>query len=238
MNSRRSVILLLFCAAASVSGPLHAEDWGQNYPDHIRQGLSASFSDPRWIIAAGAVAGLSAWDADVRAAAANRLLPEPLAQVGTYYGYGVNYLAGSAVILTGGFGSLSLNRKARLDDWQTFSEAYAVTTAGTLLIKKFTHRLRPDSSSYDAFPSGHTSTSACVAAHLNRRYGTGAGIPAAALMVITGLSRLHHNRHWFSDVLAGALLGGLIGDGFGRLQRPNDIKPAAQQWQMTLVLHF
>ncbi len=156
-----------------------------------------------------------------------------------YYGLGLNYLAGSSVILTDGFNSRSFSRKERLDAWQTFSEAYVVTVASTFALKKLTHRLRPDDSSFDAFPSGHTSTSACVAANLGRRFGPGVAIPAAALATITGLSRLHHNRHWLSDVLAGALLGGLVGDGFGRLQReaaPSRL--AVQRWQIDLILIF
>ena len=219
MSSRRGIIpgvLLLIILQASSLG---AAEWGKYYPDHLWRGARNSFDDPHWLFAAGAIAGLSAWDQEVRTACRQRILPEPLAKVGQYYGFGTSYLAGAVFILSDGFGSCSQNHQERLDSWQTFSEAYLLTIAGTGAIKLVTHRLRPDGSSHDSFPSGHASASACTAAHLGSRYGHRAGIPSTALALVTSLSRIHHDRHWFSDVLAGALLGGLVGNGFGQLRR-------------------
>ncbi|HNY90666.1 MAG TPA: phosphatase PAP2 family protein [bacterium] len=229
----RGLCLLLLTAA-----PLPAAEWGGNYPDHIWQGTTAAFNNPRWLFAAGAVAGLSAWDRDLQAAHP-QLMPAGLARFGKYYGFGTNYLAGSLFILTDGLGGWPMSRRERLDSWQSFSEAYAANMAATGFLKLATHRLRPDGSSRDSFPSGHASASACVAAHLQRRYGAAAGLPAAAAALITGASRLQHERHWLSDVLAGALLGGLIGDGFGQLERSSgQNKQARTRWQVDLLLIF
>ena len=62
-----------------------------------------------------------------------------------------------------------------------------------------------------SFPSGHTLSSAIAATILtktDRRFGY-AAIPLAALIAF---SRLYLYVHWPSDVLAGALLGILIGN--------------------------
>ncbi len=230
---RRAICLLLLCAA-----PLSAAEWGRDYPDHIWQGTRAALSNPHWLFAAGAIAGLSAWDRDLQAAHP-QLMPAELARFGKYYGFGANYLAGSLFILTDGLGGWPMSRRERLDNWQSFSEAYAANMAATAALKLATRRLRPDDSSRDSFPSGHTSSSACVAAHLHQRYGAAAGLPAAAAALITGASRMQHERHWLSDVLAGALLGGLIGDGFGQLERgPGRPEPVRTRWQVDLLLIF
>jgi len=50
-------------------------------------------------------------------------------------------------------------------------------------------------------------------------YGKNIGIPAFLMASVTGLQRIHKNKHWLSDVLAGALLGTLVGNGFGKLKK-------------------
>jgi hypothetical protein len=77
-------------------------------------------------------------------------------------------------------------------------------------LKKITSRLRPDGSSFNSFPSGHTATAFAAAEFLNlefrdvsRWYGYGGYLVAAA----TGVLRVYNNRHWVSDVVAGAGFG-------------------------------
>ena len=71
-------------------------------------------------------------------------------------------------------------------------------------------RLRPDGSRYNSFPSGHTATAFMTATMLHQEYGWRSpwfsigGYTAAA---ITGVSRICNNRHWLSDVVAGAGIG-------------------------------
>ncbi len=69
---------------------------------------------------------------------------------------------------------------------------------------------RPDNSSRNSFPSGHTATAFMTATMLHKEYGhhshwISAGAYTCA--ALTGLARQLNNRHWMSDVLAGAGIG-------------------------------
>lgn len=92
------------------------------------------------------------------------------------------------------------------------SDAFsAAFMAGAVNGVKYTvGRLRPDGSSYNSFPSGHTATAFLTAALLDMEYGWRSpwfsigGYTAAA---VTGVSRIMNNKHWVSDVVAGAAIG-------------------------------
>jgi undecaprenyl-diphosphatase len=79
-------------------------------------------------------------------------------------------------------------------------------------LKRLTDRARPDgahSRSNAAFPSSHAANAFAVATVLARRWRR--TWPAAfALAAIVAYSRLYLDRHWFTDVLAGAALGALL----------------------------
>ena len=65
-----------------------------------------------------------------------------------------------------------------------------------------------------SFPSGHACWAWCAVPILwewDRRAGYG----ALAIALVMGFSRIYVSAHWFTDVLAGALLG--LGIGFGVL---------------------
>ncbi len=71
--------------------------------------------------------------------------------------------------------------------------------------------MRPDNSSANSFPSGHTATAFVAATVFHKEYGltrspwysvAGYGVATA-----TGVMRVLNNRHWISDVIAGAGLG-------------------------------
>ena len=77
-------------------------------------------------------------------------------------------------------------------------------------IKKTSHRLRPDSSDYYSFPSGHSAEAFLSAEFLMQEYKDVSiwyGIGGYAAAVATGYLRMYNNKHWFSDVVAGAGIG-------------------------------
>ena len=91
-------------------------------------------------------------------------------------------------------------------------------------IKYTAKEMRPDGSSANAWPSGHTATSFVGATLLHKEYGltrspwfsvAGYGVATA-----TGVMRVLNNRHWVSDVMSGAGIGILsteLGYAFGDL---------------------
>lgn len=99
-------------------------------------------------------------------------------------------------------------------NWTEFITASAfsagIVVAFTQSIKYSTCIMRPDGSSANSFPSGHTSFAFMGAAVLDKEFGkqypliSVLGYSAATL---TGIGRIMNNRHWFSDVVSGAGLG-------------------------------
>jgi membrane-associated phospholipid phosphatase len=85
-----------------------------------------------------------------------------------------------------------------------------ITSATTFGIKSATGRLRPDGSTYNSFPSGHTSIAFMTAQFMWEEYKDVSpwyGIAGYAVATTTGVLRIYNNRHWVSDVIAGAGLG-------------------------------
>lgn len=71
-------------------------------------------------------------------------------------------------------------------------------------------RLRPDGSTYNSFPSGHTATAFMTASMLHMEYGWRSpwfSIGGYTVAAVTGVSRILNNRHWLTDVVAGAAIG-------------------------------
>ncbi len=88
-----------------------------------------------------------------------------------------------------------------------FAKGFLVSQVVTLSLKMVIEKDRPNMENRDAFPSGHTSTTFQSASFIQKRYGWKYGIPAYLLAGITGYSRIDANKHDFTDVLAGAIIG-------------------------------
>ena len=136
---------------------------------------------------------------------------------------------GSPYVLVGGTALLALyGWKADAPHEVTTAKKIALALAATsltvLALKTATKRERPDESNDDSFPSGHAANTFAVATVLDREYS---GIVpwvayGAATLVATG--RVVGNRHWFSDVVAGAVIGRF----FGRLVTTKDASASAR----------
>ena len=115
---------------------------------------------------------------------------------------------GAAPIVIGGVDALSGEGVRHLE---TATEALGATMALTYSLKAITSRTRPDDSSSDSFPSGHTSLSFAGATWLARcieeRGGGHWGYLAYVPATYVGISRMEADRHYLSDVAFGALLG-------------------------------
>ena len=78
-------------------------------------------------------------------------------------------------------------------------------------IKFATHRVRPDGSDYQSFPSGHASVTFAAATVIERHLGWRKSVLGYAIASYVAMSRLHDNRHYLSDVVFGAAVGSIAG---------------------------
>ena len=87
------------------------------------------------------------------------------------------------------------------------------------LLKKSIGRRRPGEdnagefrSSGDSMPSGHTATAFCMSAVIATEYNSPyISVLSYGTAAAVGFSRLYRDKHWTSDVVAGAVLGIAIG---------------------------
>jgi len=118
-----------------------------------------------------------------------------------------------------------------LDDDQgrdQFLQSFASTVVVTQVLKYSINRERPNGGS-QSFPSGHTSAAFHGAAFIHARYGLSYGIPAYIGAAFVGYSRVASNKHYNSDVFAGALIGGISAFYFGDPYNGISIQPTASK---------
>jgi hypothetical protein len=91
-----------------------------------------------------------------------------------------------------------------------FVTSYVIMASTVLSLKSLVKEERPDGSSNNSFPSGHTATAFAGAEFLWQEYKDKSiwyGIAGYAVATGTGLFRIYNNRHWLTDVAAGAGIG-------------------------------
>lgn len=93
------------------------------------------------------------------------------------------------------------------------SDAFSATLMALTVnsMKYSINRTRPDGSANNSFPSGHTATAFMAATIMHKEYGLTRSplysIGGYTVATATAFSRQLNNRHWLSDVLAGAGIG-------------------------------
>ena len=105
-------------------------------------------------------------------------------------------------------------------DWPRLAASagmsYAFMAAFVNGIKYTAKEMRPDGSSANSWPSGHTATSFVGATLLHKEYGLTRSpwysIAGYGVATATGVMRVLNNRHWVSDVMSGAGIGILSGE--------------------------
>lgn len=123
--------------------------------------------------------------------------------------------------------------RAMTYDWL---HASLINAGYTTLLKEVVHRERPNGEDNLSFPSGHASNAFALAAVAERHYGWKAGLPAYTLAGLVAVSRLQRNKHYLSDVMAGATLGYLVGRTVVRVNgRPLE-SPRGPQFSLTPVV--
>ena len=85
-----------------------------------------------------------------------------------------------------------------------------ILTGSVYSLKKITAVQRPDGGAYTSFPSGHTAEAFANAEFMRQEYKDVSpwyGIAGYAMAATTGYLRMYNNKHWLSDVVAGAGVG-------------------------------
>ena len=88
--------------------------------------------------------------------------------------------------------------------------SFLIMTSTVTCLKNVSNVIRPDGSSNNSFPSGHTATAFMGAEFLWQEYkdvSVWYGIAGYAVACGTGFFRVYNDRHWVTDVAAGAGIG-------------------------------
>lgn len=166
---------------------------------NLKQGNSLTFGIP--LIAASVA--VHQFDKDYRALR--------YSHIGNYSNHTDNYLQYSPYVVLLGMKAAGVESRYT---WERTIGYHATSVAfliGLTQIPKYTiSRDRPDGSTNNSFPSGHTATAFMGATLLHHEYGyisPWISIGGYTVASVTGLMRVANNRHWASDVIAGAGIG-------------------------------
>lgn len=122
-----------------------------------------------------------------------------------------NYLQYSPALAVYGLNALGVKGKNNFRDRTIiYGLSTIISSAIVLPLKKITKVQRPDGSGFNSFPSGHTTTAFAAAEFLRMEYKDVSpwyGIAGYTVAAATGALRLYNNKHWISDVVAGAGFG-------------------------------
>jgi len=105
-------------------------------------------------------------------------------------------------------------------DWGRYITSAGMSYAFMALfvnsIKYTAKEMRPDGSTRNSWPSGHTATAFVGATILHKEYGMTRSpwysVAGYSVATATGIMRVLNNRHWVSDVLSGAGIGIVSGE--------------------------
>jgi PAP2 superfamily len=122
-----------------------------------------------------------------------------------------NYLQFAPAVSVYAINAIGIKGKNNLRDrTMIYALSTFISTGVVLPLKHITHVTRPDGSGKNSFPSGHTSTAFANAEFLRLEFknvSSWYGIAGYALAATTATLRVYNNRHWVSDVVAGAGFG-------------------------------
>lgn len=135
---------------------------------------------------------LNEWRGDHRVTVDDYLQYVPLASI-----YGLSLLGAEA-------------KHGYINRTLEFATAYIALGAIVNSIKYTVREPRPDGSANNSFPSGHTATTFMGAELVRIEYGEDSpwySVGAYTAAITVGALRVYNNRHWFTDIFAGAGVG-------------------------------
>jgi hypothetical protein len=122
-----------------------------------------------------------------------------------------NYLLFAPAVATFGMKTFGVKSAHKLQDMLVIYAFSNLLEQGIVhTLKTVSARMRPDGSTKNSFPSGHTATAFVAAEFLHQEYGDKSvwiSVGGYSVATLVGVGRIFNNRHWFSDVAAGAGIG-------------------------------
>jgi membrane-associated phospholipid phosphatase len=134
----------------------------------------------------------------------HRLFPASNSRIADYLIF-VPYLELGAVTLAG-----VQSRNDRLNVLLIIAKSEAIMLSSTFVVKALSHEERPDGSDNLSFPSGHTAQAFLAASIVHTEFRDKSqwyGVGAYAIATSVAGLRMIVNKHWQSDVVAGAGFG-------------------------------
>jgi membrane-associated phospholipid phosphatase len=201
-----------------------------SYPTTIEKGLTAplQWQTKDWltagaVVAGGAVLYLYDEDIDTWVQAHRSDLTHQVSKVGNVFGDGKYMFPAVAIIWLGGW--VAGSEKTQ-DTGALMIKTMLIAGGTTAVLKYATQRNRPNThggnqfwleshfSHYnDSFPSGHATIAFSMATILAEQYKETTWVPIIAYSgaTLTCFARVHDQKHWTSDVFAGAVVGYFTG---------------------------
>lgn len=122
-----------------------------------------------------------------------------------------NYLQYAPMVVSYGAYFCGWKGQHNLKDRTILLAMSAATMAAFINVAKpLFKEQRPDTGAKNSFPSGHSATAFMGAEFLWQEYRTThpwLGYTGYGIAALTGYLRMHNNRHWINDVVAGAAVG-------------------------------
>ncbi len=198
---------VVLCLILLLGGPAE----GQRKKNLLHQDFRALLSPTSLglvVLGLGAAGMAHPWDDEIEGRVGEHALLRGVLDLGDIYGSST-YCGSTAL------GTWVLARWTHRPALQAVSSevlrALVLSNALVIPLKLGVGRARPDGSNKLSFPSGHAATAFAMTTVLSRRYGWCLGVPLYAFTAMVPVSRIHHRRHFFSDVVGGAVLGLVAG---------------------------
>jgi membrane-associated phospholipid phosphatase len=122
-----------------------------------------------------------------------------------------DYLQFSPAVVAFGLNLAGVKSRHKLSDMTVIYALSNILETGIIYsTKTITDRVRPDGSKDNSFPSGHTATAFVAAEFLHQEYkdqSVWISVGGYTMASLIGISRILNDRHWLSDVVAGAGIG-------------------------------
>ncbi len=128
-------------------------------------------------------------------------------EIGNFYGSG--WGVGGMSLLALSYGKISENQLVE-DLGTDLTASFAATSVLAVAMKYGIGRTRPNGAPY-SMPSGHTSGAFSSVAVIWHHLGWQTGMVFGSISTLTALARIEDNKHFTSDVVAGATLGLVVG---------------------------